>query len=69
MNDKTMKYKEFTYDSALDVGDDVMKYYHYVYWREEFVGMMSYSSYSLPTEDEFKAYCDNWMQARMTDFG
>ena len=59
--DIEFKFKDFTYDSALDESDDVKKYMHYVFWRQEFVGMLPLSPYELPNEQQFKEWCNEFL--------
>ena len=55
-----MKFGDFTYHSEPDQDDDVTKMMHYVFYRDEFIGMMPVSSYKAATFDEFKEYCEQW---------
>jgi len=58
----TMKYGDFTYDSEPDDDGDVLKMMHYVFYLDEFIGMMNKSPYQNVSYEEFKEFCDKWIK-------
>lgn len=58
----TMEYGEFTYESEPDQGDDVTKMMHYVFWNQEYIGMVNKSPYENVSYDEFKEFCETWIK-------
>lgn len=58
MRDAFYTYKDFHYDSAADEDPgEVTKFMHYVFWNEEFVGMVPHSSYSICPKQKFVDWC------------
>lgn len=67
MQNVIMEYGEFRYESEPDEDyGEVTKYMHYVFWNQEFVGMIPHSSYELCPTDKFHSYCDELLKKNVS---